>query len=64
MLYIDEEKLNNFRFADDIILITNNVEEITEIESTCAKVGLKINWGKTKYMTNQVPSEQLNIREQ
>lgn len=62
---IDGENLNHLRFADDIVLVTEGLGEIKEmlrdLDEVCSKIGLKMNLKKTKYMTNLIPSEELQI---
>lgn len=57
---INGNNLNNLRFADDIVLISNDAEElqqmVSELQEECAKVGLEANEDKTKVMTNSTPS--------
>jgi len=64
-LKIDGQSLSNLRFADDIVLLADNLEDIRimlqELQEVCATVGLKMNIGKTKFMTNLVPSNNLII---
>lgn len=54
-LKIDGVQINNLRFADDIVLIGKNSEEINvmieDLVQQGAKVGLSINLGKSKIMT-------------
>lgn len=54
---IDENPLTHLRFADDIILISNKVEEFQEmlkqLKEKSEKVGLKMNLSKTKVMTDR-----------
>lgn len=56
---INGEKLNNLRFADDIVLISNKAEDIqamlTELSNQCKLRGLLINESKTRMMTNRAP---------
>jgi hypothetical protein len=63
---INGQYLNHLRFADDIVLIAPNLEQIElmliELNEGSRKVGLKMNWSKTKYMTN-IPTE-TNIKVQ
>ena len=51
-LDIDEEKLVNLTFADDVALITSAVEDmeiqLNILNEKSKKIGLKINRGKTK----------------
>ena len=51
---INGEYPNNLRFADDIVLIGKDREQlvkmIRELLSKCEKMGLKVNARKTKYM--------------
>lgn len=62
---IDGEHLNHLRFADDIVLIADSLEDsrrmLQELHTSCHHVGLKINFSKTKYMTNLVMSEGLTV---
>lgn len=55
-LKIDGKWLNNLRFADDIVLISENKDEVQkmleELTKACRRVGLVINASKTKYMSN------------
>lgn len=59
------EKLSHLRFADDLILITNDLKEaqemMSELNLASREVGLKINIGKTKFTTNLVASENLTV---
>jgi len=52
---IDGKRLNNLRFADDIVLIADDIQEaqemLTELANARTKVGLQINTQKTKIMT-------------
>ena len=65
-LVIDGKKLNNLRFADDVILISESSEEIQkmteELRKASQKVGLEINKEKTKFMTND-PNAKIIIDE-
>lgn len=58
---IDGVYLNHLRFADDIALIANNLQELNEmlqqLNDVSATVGLKMNYNKTKIMSH----EQTNI---
>lgn len=60
---IDGEKLTHLRFADDIVLITDNIGEakqmIEEIVQASLKVGLQINASKTQIMTNLVLAQNI-----
>ena len=62
---IDGKLINHLCFADDIILITDNIQEaqnmLDMLNDASEKVGLKINLSKTQYMTNLVLSGNLNI---
>lgn len=64
---INGEKLNHLRFADDILLITERVDEAREmlsrLETASKSIGLKINTNKTQYMTNLVVSGSISIGE-
>ena len=54
---IHGKKLNNLRFADDVALIGESVQQIemslNELASESRKVGLKINMEKTKVLRNK-----------
>lgn len=62
---IDGERLNHLRFADDIVLISDNLGEaaimIQELKNAIQVVGLRINLEKTKMMTNLVPNKLLSV---
>jgi len=63
---VNGEKLNHLRFADDIVLISDQLDEanevVSELSAASQKVGLKINIAKTQFMTtNLVPSCNLMI---
>ena len=62
---IVEEKLNHLRFADDIVLFTDRVNEAKEMLAKLShvsnQVGLKFNIDKTKCMTNLVLSEKITL---
>ena len=53
---IDGENLNHLRFADDIVLISENPDELqamlSDLNKESLKVGLKMNRSKTKVMYN------------
>jgi len=53
---INGEHLNHLRFADDIVLITDDVNDLEEmlnqLNDESNNIGLKINKGKTKVMFN------------
>ena len=54
---IDGEYLNNLRFADDIVLMSESGEELQmmlgDLNRESRKIGLKMNMGKTKVMFNE-----------
>jgi len=54
-LNIDGVYLNHLRFADDIVLISPDIEELkamlTELNEISKKIGLKMNLNKTKVMS-------------
>lgn len=58
---INGEKLTHLRFPDDIVLITDRIDEAREmvriLENASKTVGLNINTNKTEFMTNLVLSE-------
>jgi len=53
---VNGELLNNLRFADDVVIIADNENDlkvmVTERNEESEKVGLKINIKKCKVMTN------------
>ena len=66
---VNGEKLNHLRFADDIVLISNNANELqnmlTELDTESRKLGLKINMRKTKVMFNsQIPISDIRLEGQ
>jgi len=54
---INGKRLNNLKYADDVVLIANSFEELQtmleEVNNESKKIGLKLNRDKTKIMTNQ-----------
>lgn len=62
---INGERLNHLRFADDIVLIADRFNDailmLKNLNEESKKVGLKINFPKTKIMTNLVLGEAINI---
>ena len=63
---VDGEYLNNLRFADDIVLLSDCEGElqrmIEELHRESLKVGLKMNMKKTKVMfNNQLAGQQIRI---
>ena len=64
-LDVDEEKLVNLTFADDLALITSAVEDmeikLNILNEKSKKIGLKINKGKTKYNTIFVTVKNIEI---
>lgn len=55
-LNINEERFSKLRFANDIGLLSNNLEDlqkmVVELKKTTEKTGHKINIGKTKIISN------------
>ena len=62
---IDEEKLSNLRFADDVALTTEDVRDmghqLITMNEESSKIGLKIHKGKTKFMTNIDTTDNIQI---
>ena len=60
---IDGERLQNLRFADDVVLVTKTTKEMEEhlnkLNTESKKCGLKIHKGKTKFMTNFETDEEI-----
>jgi len=65
---INGRYLNHLRFADDIVLIAPDLQQLklmlTELNEESKKVGLKMNWSKTKYMTNIPTDTNIKIQNQ
>ncbi|KAL1447418.1 hypothetical protein WDU94_003530 [Cyamophila willieti] len=55
-ILINNEYLNHLRFADDIVVMSNNTKELEsmlkDLTDTCLEIGLKMNLSKTKIMYN------------
>uniref|UniRef100_A0A7I4YQW8 Reverse transcriptase domain-containing protein n=1 Tax=Haemonchus contortus TaxID=6289 RepID=A0A7I4YQW8_HAECO len=53
---VDGRFLHHLRFADDIVLITPNIEQaermLAEFDSACGKIGLRLNLTKTMFIRN------------
>ncbi|XGW34378.1 hypothetical protein V3C99_018337, partial [Haemonchus contortus] len=53
---VDGRYLHHLRFADDIVLITPNIEQaeqmLAEFDNACGKIGLRLNLTKTMFMRN------------
>nr|CDJ88937.1 RNA-directed DNA polymerase (reverse transcriptase) domain containing protein [Haemonchus contortus] len=51
---VDGCYLHHLRFADDIVLITRNIEQaermLAEFDNACGKIGLKLNLAKTMFV--------------
>ena len=63
---IDGEFLNHLRFADDIIVIAKDPQELEkmlkELNEESLKVGLKMNLSKTKIMKNDHINQEISIK--
>ncbi len=56
-LGIGPEMITDFNFADDIALLSEQIQQVhllTSVESQCGKVGLRMNAKKTKCMTYNI----------
>ncbi|GFN93010.1 endonuclease-reverse transcriptase [Plakobranchus ocellatus] len=64
-LNIDGETLTNLRFADDVALVTEKVENMEEqlnvLNNISLESGLKMHKGKTKYMNNFESNKDITI---
>lgn len=62
---VDGEYLNHLRFADDIVLMADNIGDAAkmmgELMEATERTGLEINMDKTKFMTNLVPAGKISI---
>ena len=51
---VDGRQLHHLRFADDIVLITPNIEQaermLADFDCACGKIGLRLNLTKTMFM--------------
>ena len=58
---IDGRQLHHLRFADDIVLITPNIEQaermLADFDCACGKIGLRLNLTKTMFMKNGFVSD-------
>ena len=58
---IDGRQLHHLRFADDIVLITPNIEQaermLAEFDCACGRIGLRLNLTKTMFMRNGLVSD-------
>jgi len=65
---IDGEFLNNLRFADDVVIITDNEKDlkemITELNEESKKAGLEMNIKKSNVMTNSEEKTEIMIDNQ
>lgn len=66
---VNGRKLNHLRFADDIVLISNNTNDlqarIQELNNSSKISGMKINMNKTKVMFNKrIIAQPIYIEEQ
>jgi len=66
---VNGRKLNHLRFADDIVLISNNTNDLQarlqELNNSSKISGMKINMNKTKVMFNkQIFAQPIYIEEQ
>lgn len=57
-LNVDGIRLNHLRFADDVVLISTDIEELNvmlkELNAKSKEIGLKMNINKTKIMSNSL----------
>lgn len=64
-LQINGTKLSNLRFADDIVLISESMEElvgmIKELNEEGKKAGLSINIGKSKIITTTPNAPKIKV---
>lgn len=65
---INGEILNNLRFADDTVIMTDNMNDLQNVmqrlNTNCNEYGLRINLNKTKYMVitkSIIENTQLNV---
>lgn len=63
---INGKFLNHLRFADDIVLIAPNMEQLeimlTQLDAISSEIGLKMNLSKTKIMTDISTDRAVEIR--
>ncbi len=64
----DGEYLNNLKYSDDVVLIAKNIEELevmlTELITEGGKVGLNINFQKTKILGGWGEKKNITVREE
>ena len=62
---INGEKPSNLKFADDVVLPTEDVRDmehqLTTVNEESLKIGLKMHKGKTKFMTNMDTTDNIQI---
>ncbi|GFO50048.1 endonuclease-reverse transcriptase [Plakobranchus ocellatus] len=67
-LNVDGETLKNLKFADDIALVTEKVENMEEqlnvLNNISLESGLKMHKGKTKYMNNFESNKDITIEKE
>ena len=64
-LEINGEKINNLRFADDVVLVAESAEQLQimldDLNTESKKAGMEINLSKTKILSNETNKKEIKI---
>jgi len=66
-LEINGKRINNLRFADDVVLVAESAEQLQilldELNTESKKAGMEINLSKTKILSNETNKKEIKIDE-